>query len=76
MLVLQDSCSMRGLENSVRYDGASINFQEYWKRITQFMERKYPGASILDLPAVTFLVYTQASFVKALLDDSLNPSLE
>jgi hypothetical protein len=34
MLVLQDSCSKRGLENSVRYDGTSINFQEYWKRIT------------------------------------------
>jgi hypothetical protein len=34
MLVLQDSCSMHGLENSVRYDGTTIIFQEYWKRIT------------------------------------------
>jgi len=34
MLVLQDSCSMQGLEKSVRYNGASINSQEFWKRIT------------------------------------------
>jgi hypothetical protein len=73
--MLQDSCSMRGLENSLRYEGASVNFEEYWKRITQNMERKYPRGSICDMPQQCG-DSRGASFTEALLDDCLNPSLE